>query len=291
MNGQDAQLSRSTFRNAAGDVAWQKQLRDRYVDDGAPPVDLNIKRAIIRPVSRKLAEQIILKYEWLGTMGAGSNYFYGIFFESYCAGVVCFGVGSGGANVNAHMEFRIRRDELAYLARGANVHWSPKGANSKLVSWACRLLPKRTNAKLAIAYSDTDAGEIGTIYQACNWVCIGKGSSTTQWIAPNGRIYDQKHPSNLRAREGNKFPRSLYTNRLRADGWKEQKSNPKYRYVCVIDKSDKALIDRIEHMRQPYPKRNMLPVNGDNLATSQVGQFDSDPEALMPPGKAAHDAS
>lgn len=256
MNGQGVAQSRSTFRSAAGDVAWQKQLRDRYEAEGVPPVPhLEVKRAIVRPVSRKLAEQIILKYEWLGTMGAGTNYFYGLFFGDYCAGVCCFGVGSGGANINAHMQFKIQRHELAYLARGANVHWSPTGANSKLVTWAARLLAKESSAKLAIAYADTDAGEIGTIYQACNWVCVGRGSSTKQWIAPNGRVYDQKHPSNLRAREGNKYPRARYVEALRRAGWIEQSSNAKFRYVYVLDKSDKALIERVERMRQPYPKR------------------------------------
>ena len=69
-------MSRLTFRNAAGDVAWQKQLRDHYEAEGVPPVPhLDIKRAVVRPVSRKLAEQIILKYEWLGTMPTGANFF------------------------------------------------------------------------------------------------------------------------------------------------------------------------------------------------------------------------
>lgn len=258
--------SRLTFRNAAGDVAWQKQLRDRHLSEGVPPVPhLDIKRAIVKPVSRRLAEQIILKYEWLGTMGAGTNYFYGIFFGLYCAGVCCFGVGSGGANVNAHMEWGVDRRELAYLARGANVHWSPKGANSKLVSWACRLLGKDTGAKIAIAYSDTDAGEIGTIYQACNWTCVGSGSSTRQWVAPNGRVYDQKHPSNLRSRDGDVRPRIHYVKALRDAGWTEQASNPKYRYVYVLDKSDKRLVDLVESKRVPYPKRASEVTPGDTV--------------------------
>ncbi len=255
MSGQIDQLSRSTFRSAAGDVAWQKQLRDRYADEGAPPVPhLDIKKAIVRPVSRRLAEQIILKYEWLGTM-AQTGYHYGLFFGSYCAGVCCVAAGGGTGGVNSHMEWHLERNEFATLARGACVHWAPLGSNSKLVSWTCRLLPKDAKAKLLIAYSDTDAGEIGTIYQACNWACVGKGASTTQWLAPNGRIYDQKLPYDMRRREGFKKPRGAYVAALRDAGWTEQKSNPKFRYVCVLDKTDKALIDRVENMRQPYPKR------------------------------------
>ena len=273
---------RSTFRDAAGDVAWQKQLRDRYEADGLPPVPhLDISRAVIKPVSRKLAEQIILKYEWLGTMAPTSHH-YGIFFGLYCAGVCCFGF-SAGANLNAYKEWGTESGEVGYLARGANTHWSPDGANSKLVSWACKLLAKDTGAKLVIAYSDTDAGEIGTIYQACNWVCVGRGSSTRQWIAPNDRIYDQKYPSDLRRRDGKKYPRQWYVNELRRLGWKEQDSNPKWRYVFILDKKDKRLRELVESKRVPYPKRENItpPVNGDNVATNHAGRFDPDPEALL----------
>lgn len=162
--------------------------------------------------------------------------------------------GRGGANLYAYKEFGLKSQrEFAYLARGANVHWSPIGANSRLVSWTCRLLAKDTVAKIIIAYSDTDAGEIGTIYQACNWTAIGRGASTRQWVAPNGRIYDQKHVSNLAKKTG--VPRAKAFRQLIDAGWKEQPSNPKYRYVYILDKTDKALIERVERMRQPYPKR------------------------------------
>lgn len=273
--------SRLTFREAAGGVAWQKQLRDRYEEEGSPLTPhLDVGRAIIKPVSRKLANQIILKYEWLGTMGK-SNYHYGMFFGLYCAGVCCYIVGAVGAGVNVAQEWGLHRKELAYLVRGANTHWSPIGANSKLVSWSCKLLTKQSTAKLVIAYSDTDAGEIGTIYQACNWVCVGRGSSTNQWVAPNGRVYDQKLPSDLRTRDGKTFPRQWYVKELRRMGWKEQASNPKYRYVFILDKKDKRLRDLVESKRVPYPKRENIapPVNGDNLTTSQAERFDPDSEA------------
>lgn len=251
MSGQLGQPSRLTFRDKV-DVCWQKQLRDKHNAEGVPPVPhLDVKRAIVRPVSRELAKQIIYKYEWLGTMAPTSHH-YGIFFGLYCAGVVCVGFNAG-ANLNSSKEFLLESKQLAYLARGANVHWSPTGANSKLVSWTCRLLERDTSAKIIIAYSDSDAGEIGTIYQACNWIYIGIGSKTRQWVADNGRVFDQKLPYDLKRRNGG--TRKLWASRLRADGWIEQDSNPKHRYVYVLDKSDRALVDRVEAMRRPYPKR------------------------------------
>lgn len=207
----------------------------------------------MRRVSRKLAEQIILKYEWLGTM-ATTGYHYGIFFDDFCAGVTCIAAGATTGGVNIHKPFRVCGDQLGVLARGACVHWAPSGANSRLVSWSSRLFKRdKPDAKLMLAYSDSDAGEIGTIYQACNWIYIGKGASTRQWIATNGRVYDQKLPYDLKRRKGG--TRAQWCERLRQAGWREQQSNPKHRYVYVLDKSDRALVERVERMRKSYLKR------------------------------------
>lgn len=247
---------RETFRPAAEGVAWQRQLRDRHAHEGTPPVPhLDLGRSRVRPVSRKLAEQVILKYEWLGTM-VPTRHHFGLFFGPYCAGVTCVAVGTGtGGTGNARM-FGLEPQQLAVLARGACVHWAPNGANSRLVSWTCRLLSKARTARLILAYSDTDAGEIGTIYQACNWVYIGRGAATTQFVAPNGRVFDQSIVANIkRNRHLPGVAWSAQRDALLAAGWQEQASNPKHRYVYILDRWDRALVDRVEGMRLPYPKR------------------------------------
>ena len=249
--------SRLTFRSVAeSGVAYQRQQRDRYADEPAPSAPhLEVKRAQVRAVSRRIAEHVILKYEWLGTMVNTSHHF-GIFFGSYCAGVTCFGFTSTGGT-NVHLPFALERMQVATLARGACVHWAPVGTNSKLVSYSCKLLAKASDARLVIAYADSDAGEIGTIYQACNWVYIGTGSPTTQLVAPNGRIYDQKLVSNLltQHRLKGKVKWSDQRDALLVRGFTEQRTNPKHRYVCILDRSDAKLVARVEAMRKPYPKR------------------------------------
>lgn len=257
--------TRLTFRAAQHGTAWQKQLRDRFELEGMPDVPhLDLKKAEIRRVSSHLASQIILKYEWLGTM-AYTNRHYGIFFGDYCAGVCCVSAGGGTASVYTHKMFNLPHTQLATLARGACVHWAPPGTNSKLVSWTCRLLAQDTPCKVLIAYADTDAGEIGTIYQACNWIYIGRGAATRQWVAPNGRVYDQKLPYNLSARGKFEKPRKHYVKELLRAGWREQMSNPKHRYVQILDRSDKSLVSLVEGMRKEYPKRAGS-ISGDALS-------------------------
>lgn len=247
-------MQRKTFRSAQDDVAWQKQLRDQFLSEGTPPVPhLDVKRAIVRAVSSEFAKQIIYKYEWLGTM-ANSTYHYGIFFGAFCAGVTCVAVATGTGGNNVPKMFNLDHHELATLTRGACVHWAPPNTNSKLVAYTCKLVGKASTAKLIIAYADTDAGEIGTIYQACGWNYIGRGSSTTQYISPNGRIYDQRNISHWSKNHDVSWKEQR--SKLLLGGWHEQDSNPKHRYVSILDRSDRALCRLVEKMTLPYPKRS-----------------------------------
>lgn len=247
-------MDRKTF-NSKVTICWQKQLRDYYLDEGVPKVDLDLKKARVIPVSREFAEQIILKYEWLGTM-ANTQIHYGIFFQNYCAGVTCIGIkGNGFPTPYIGKEFGIAIQDMVLLARGACVHWAPPGTNSKLVSFTCKLL--KNYGKLILAYADTDAGEIGTIYQSCNWYYIGKSEGVKRkdasFITPAGKILHKKTLNNKAKSLGIEF--GEYRKILKDQGFIEQRGNPKHRYVQILDKTDKELIAKIKAMSKPYPKR------------------------------------
>lgn len=276
--------SRTTFRPAV-ELAWQRQIRDRYADESPPPVDLSLKKARIKAVSRDEAKQIILKYEWLGTM-QNTTIHYGLFFGPFLAGVTCVGInGAGTAGVYRGREWGLELRELSTLARGANVSWSPPGANSKLVAWTVRLLrdddPK---TRLIIAYADADAGEIGTIYQACGWTYVGdtntKGSSPTELVSPKGRMINIATVGAKAKKAGVRY-REMHRRYLDA-GWTEQQSSRKRKYVQVVQKNDRELEDLVAERRLPYPKRAGS-IDGD-APTAQVGRgrFDSDPGAPNP---------
>lgn len=50
-------------------------------------IDTTPKNAEIKTIDRKLAEEIILKYEWLGTLPANYMLYVGLFYDNNCAGV------------------------------------------------------------------------------------------------------------------------------------------------------------------------------------------------------------
>lgn len=62
------------------------------------------------------------------------------------------------------------------ISRGACISWSPKNLASALIMYSIRYMVKNTEFRFFTAYSDTEARELGTIYQACNFTYLGQSS-------------------------------------------------------------------------------------------------------------------
>lgn len=126
----------------------------------------------------------IKRYEWLGTVGYISNpeiYVARHKETGYIAGLVII------CTPNAFTK-GLEKGHEALIQRGATASWAPKNLGSKLISYACRQSVKNTERRVFVAYSDPEAGEIGTIYQACNFRFLGKKFGTKHnFLMPDGR--------------------------------------------------------------------------------------------------------
>lgn len=236
----------------------KKQAEDTYKGkEWWKQADTDLSNAYVRPTSRKIAKKIILEYEWLGTLPPGTTNHYGIFFDNWaCGGVCCFG---SGANIYAHEELGIKYNELSYLVRGACTHWTPQNTNSKLISYSLKH-EKETGKKVAIAYADTDAGEVGQLYQATNWLCIGKTGTKRQFVHPEtNRPYNEKIIGDTIERNNlnDVVSWSEMKQRFLDRGWKVQKTNPKWKYIYILADGDEEerIKNNIEDQIVDYPKR------------------------------------
>ena len=145
------------------------------------------------------------------------------------------------------------------------MHFSPNWAGSFLVSSACKLLFNKLKPVYIVAYSDYDAGEIGTIYQACNWVFLGK-IKTQVWrdkngkdcsIAPHTRAvtgYQRKNNPELKA---TKEQIQIEIDKLHQEGYKKvKKERGKYAYVYGKKCKEKRIMQKIlKEKSQKYLKR------------------------------------
>ena len=224
-------------------------------------INTDIDNGIIKQIDYQTAKKIILEYEWLGTMGTTQLHF-GIFFDGNCAGVVCYGyfqamnVNSGGHPYAPYVGVKYAKNGIQ-LSRGACVHWCHKHTGSKLIGTTLRLMNEK-GYKYVIAFSDPEAGEIGTLYQATNWYYLGAGVTKHYNIhfKQNDRIY-------LDARD--LWKKHQLAGKQKIEEWLKDKSGlyvkvskPKSRYIYLLGtkKEKKEMMKTLKDKIKPYPKRN-----------------------------------
>jgi hypothetical protein len=93
--------------------AHQRLIREQHALEPDPLIDekkalaASLKNAVVREIDRKTAETIILKYEWLGTMGT-TDFQFGLYCGEHLAAVECFGRTAGTRPPRVHLRERVR---------------------------------------------------------------------------------------------------------------------------------------------------------------------------------------
>tara|TARA_R100001594_G_scaffold14406_1_gene30634 strand:+ start:1762 stop:2604 length:843 start_codon:yes stop_codon:yes gene_type:complete len=216
----------------------------------------------IKEITRKQALPVILKYEWLGTLPVNYNKFCGLYFGSALAGVTCF------VEVKFGGKFTLYNYPAVCLGRGACVHWCPDWGGSYLIQNSIKMLYKNKNPRYVVAFSDWDAGEIGTLYQACNWVYLGH-KNTREWVDRNGKRYDINTPAvravsgfarkNNKGLKATKKQRKEQEQKMIKEGYRLVDGAVRGKYATIIGRKNKKYREMkkllIENSK-PYPKRN-----------------------------------
>ena len=170
-------------------VCWQKQIRDMYLIDDIKkgfPTDAKVSDFVFQEESfTKEHHEFIKRYEWLGTIGFGVKYCFTARYNGLLGGVVLI------SEPNAY-EFDMKTECL--IQRGACASWTPKNLGSSLVMFSCRWCVVNTQKRIFVAYSDPEAGEIGTIYQACNFDYLGNNyGASFKYKLKNGKLVSDRY--------------------------------------------------------------------------------------------------
>jgi hypothetical protein len=237
---------------------WQFKIKKSKAAE-SEKIEINPSEAIIKEIDFKTASPFILEYEWLGNIGS-AIFFYGLFASDRLAGVVGFGPPMSNDLYRRYLGSEYS-GTILQLCRGASAPWAPTWVPSKLISASLRKLQHSKRCKAVVAYADPEAGEIGTIYQACNAIYFGKtcpGGAKIYFI--KGRKY---HPKEVYRIFGSRKKETL---KKFDPKFTTQDIQPKHRYIFPV--GGKAV--RNEIMRklkpyiEPYPKR----VGSNNSAAS-----------------------
>ena len=242
-------------------TAHQKIVRDRMaISDGDglfgrywEGLNLSLRDCVIKELDLASASKMIVKYEWLGCMPAVNFFAFGIFFDGVCGGCVVFGQ-EYTENLGVWDKYDFT-NKIILLSRGVCLHWAPKNANSKLIMAAIKLLPEKY--KIVTATTDSLAGEVGTIYQACNFKYVGsmrEASGLTidreGWLI-DGKLYGSRA---IRQKIGSQKHSEILAMFPTAEKIK-QVSKSRYFYFRGSKREIKYYESKINHLIKPYPKR------------------------------------
>ena len=209
-------------------------------------VDKSLSAASVREITSQKAAEIILRYEWLGSMPQAITRCFGFYHEDVLAGACVF-AEKPGANLQSDKTSQVPPDAL-YLARGACAHWAHEHAASWFLSRVGLILAPCS----ILAYSDPAAGEVGTIYQALGWHYLGPSEGGPTAALVDGKLITLRSFKRDRGGKGGQsidavrrsFPRAV----IEAVGRKG-------RYVGIFGdrRYKKTMAARFTSL--PYPKR------------------------------------
>ena len=94
---------------------YQRHIREVYDELEAKPRLTSLKGAEVVPVSNDEAGTIITKYEWLRTMGEGTQFCYGLKLDGELLGVSCFQKTTRNARSTQLTSIRRRRSVSAVV--------------------------------------------------------------------------------------------------------------------------------------------------------------------------------
>jgi hypothetical protein len=248
-------------------ISHQYKIREQKRLEQQDKIDfdlesLDLTKTDVRRIDRSIAKKVIEEYEWLGYMPRYCNYFFGIYFQvgekDHLGGVVAL-QPEYGENMGVWDKYGYTR-KIIQLSRGVCLWWTPKNTASYMISRVCEWLKKNTHYKVITATVDSNAGEIGTIYQSLNWYYVGTfGGNLTSTgkerirygYVINGKTFNQRH---IRSKIGTAKKEEVLKHypdvKIINMGRKKR-----YFYYLGTKKENKELLKSISNILKPYPKR------------------------------------
>ncbi|MDE2024879.1 MAG: protein Mom [Patescibacteria group bacterium] len=195
------------------------------------------------------AKFAVMNWHYSKCMPAGKLIKIGVWENDKFIGCVLFG---SGANNVLGKPYGLSQIECCELVRIAlNKHQTPV---SRIVSISIKMLLKLCpKLRLIISFADDEQNHIGAIYQAGNWIYLGRSKAAEEYLVNGKRM----HGRSMRA---------LYSTHVGKDFIKKIMGSSKYRYAMPLD--DKMKSDLMK-LSKPYPKR-VKQATGETITKAEV---------------------
>lgn len=150
---------------------------------------MSVKDFNVLVCDRKDIKQFIEKWHYSKSInGIMSSYCFKLMNNDEIIGGMIFGkLGMA----NAWKKYSKNAEDVIELRRLCCIDDTPKNTESFFIGACLRWLKKNTKLKIVVSYADPEYGHSGIIYQASNFVLVGK-TSAGKVIFWNGKKYHDK---------------------------------------------------------------------------------------------------
>jgi len=194
----------------------------------------------------------------------------GVWENSKFIGAIVFSCGSAGTS-STGKRYGLSLTQVCELARVALK--SHKSEVTRIVRISLSMLKKsQKKLMLVVSYADPQEGHIGKIYQAGNWLYVGRSSKDYAFIDSRNKKWHSRSVSET----GYKIHCGVKSRCPKPSSLTKILLIPKYKYLMPLDDEIRK---RIVPLSKPYPKRAGS-VRGDTPA-DQVGEGGSSPTPAL----------
>jgi hypothetical protein len=255
------------------------------------------KDIILRPVTAQEANALVKRVHYSGKVVQNSQLHIGVFYQGKLEGAMQFGPSLDKRKIQGLVSGTLWH-EFTELNRMAFSDVLPRNSESRALAVAMRLLKKHApQVKWVVTFADgTQCGD-GTIYRAAGFVLTG--------VKENNQIIE--FPDGYRETRAELTGTSWATIRKVAQMYNADITggaslkpfldvgaramrgfmlryiyfiDPAYRQRLTVPELPYSAIDDAGARMYKGERLDTRPVNGDDLATSEAGRFDSEPGAL-----------
>jgi hypothetical protein len=219
--------------------------------------------------THEAAKFACVNWHYSKTVPVGKLVKIGVWENDKFIGVVIFSPGAAGVG-RIGPSLGMPTTAVAELQRVAlTSHQSPV---SRIIKIAMLFL-KNSNPglRLLVSYADLTQGHHGGIYQATNWVYVGRSSATPDWYNKAGK---KVHDRNVTVTGYSKHLGKYSKGEKIADCVKVPREG-KHKYLMPLDKDMSA---KIAPLAKPYPKRVKQAMTGNQ---PEQRRRDTDPPAPL----------
>jgi hypothetical protein len=232
------------FKNYKEDHCWQYEIRQQNLNLDLKEANLtekeyNLLRIVdfsfsyVDKQDKEQCEEIksfIERHEWLGKLPARPTHRFIARLKKN--NIVAGAIVMATPNAFSHVLGKENRDKEKLISRGACISWAPKNLGSWLIMSSIKYMVGNTDFRIFSAYSDPEAKELGTIYQACNFIYLGQKSGTSK------QYFDPERPnlgwfSDRDFRKRSKYKRYASEIGISASDWKDymKKYSPNWEII------------------------------------------------------------